>query len=145
MKLVKVNPVYNFNAVDRLLNEFFTQGFQQDSYSRNEITAQPATNLYETENVVEIEMLIPGFEKDQVTISVEKDQLVVAGKVEKQEEKQTKFRRIEFKTQNFEKKFRISDMLDAEKVNATFKNGILKIVIAKKEEVVAQKREIEIA
>ncbi|MCW0482905.1 Hsp20/alpha crystallin family protein [Gaoshiqia sediminis] len=145
MKLVKVNPAYSFNAVDRLLNDLFTQEYRSDRFAKNELSWQPATNLFEDEKSVQIELLIPGFEKEQVKISVEKDLLVIKGEVAEQEGQAAKYARVEFKPQNFEKKFRLSEKLDAEKIEAAFKNGILKLVVSKKEEAIPQRREIEIA
>lgn len=145
MRLVKVNPAYSFNAVDRLLNDLFTQEYRSDRYAKKELSWQPATNLFEDEKSVQIELLVPGFEKEHVKISVEKDLLVIKGEVAEQEGQAAKYARVEFKPQNFEKKFRLSEKLDAEKIEAAFKNGILKLVVSKKEEAIPQRREIEIA
>ncbi|MGD9928524.1 MAG: Hsp20/alpha crystallin family protein [Mangrovibacterium sp.] len=145
MRLVKVNPAYSFNAVDRLLNDLFAQEYRSDRYAKKELSWQPATNLFEDEKSVQIELLVPGFEKEQVTISVEKDLLVIKGEVAEQEGQTAKYARVEFKPQNFEKKFKLSEKLDDDKIEAAFKNGILKVVVSKKEEAVSQRREIEIA
>lgn len=145
MRLVKVNPAYSFNAVDRLLNDLFTQEYRSDRYAKKELSWQPATNLFEDEKSVQIELLVPGFEREQVKISVEKDLLVIKGEVAEQEGQTAKYARVEFKPQNFEKKFKLSEKLDAEKIDAAFKNGILKLVVSKKEEAIPQRREIEIA
>ncbi len=144
MRLVRVNnPVNQFNAMDRLLNDFFNQGAHNDSYNKNELACSPATNIYETENSVEIEMSVPGFDKEQVKISVEEKHLIIKGEVQ-ESEKETLYSHVEFKPQEFEKKFKLTDKVDDEKINASFKNGILKLSIQKKEEAVPQKREIEI-
>jgi HSP20 family protein len=143
MKFLKVNyPAYQMNHVDRLLNDLLTSEFCFDRYGKNELVSQPATNLYENEQAVEIEMSIPGYEKDQLKIAVNKDLLIVKGEAGKQEENEPKH--VEFRKGNFEKKFRLSDRLDAEKVNAKFKNGILTITVSKKEESIPQRREVEI-
>ena len=146
MKLVKVNhPGYHVNGVDRLFNDFFNQGVNHDRYNRKELSSQPATNLFENDDAVEIEMSIPGFEKEQVKISVEKDLLIVKGEAEGSAEESKENIRMEFKLQNFEKRFRLSEKMDLEQISASFKNGILKLTVSKKEEAVPQKREIEIA
>jgi len=145
MKFMKVSdPAYQMNQVDRLINNRLTSELCFDRYGENELIHQPATNLYENEQVVEIEMSIPGYEKDQLKIAVDKDLLIVKGVAEKKEETEPKHVHVEFKKGNFEKKFKLSDRMDAEKVNAIFKNGILKITVSKKEESVPQLREVEI-
>jgi HSP20 family protein len=146
MKFLKVNyPAYQMNHVDRfLLNDLLTSELCFDRYGKNELIDQPATNLYENEQAVEIEMSIPGYEKDQLKIAVSKDLLIVKGEAGKQKENGSKQVYVEFKKGNFEKKFRLSDKLDAKKVNAKFKNGILTITVSKREESIPQRREVEI-
>ena len=145
MKLVKMNPVYHVNAVDRLLNDFFSQNYQTDRLERKELTNQPATNLYDHDDHVAIELSVPGYEKEQIKISVEKDLLIIKGEVANEENQNATYARVEYRPANFEKKFKLSEKLDPEKINAGFKNGILKVSVSKKEEEVTQKRQIEIA
>lgn len=144
MKFLKVNyPAYQRGVANRLLNDLWSSEFCYDRYGRNEL-ASPATNLYENEQEVEIKMSLPGYEKDQVKIEIAEDLLVVKGGIEDQENKDSRDLRLEFGKGNFEKKFRLSGTLDAEKINASFKNGILTITVSKKEESIPQRREIEI-
>lgn len=140
-----MNPVYHVNAVDRLLNDFFSQNYQTDRFDRKELTNQPATNLYDQEDHVAIELSVPGYEKEQIKISVEKDLLIIKGEVENEGNQKVTYARVEFKPGNFEKKFKLSEKLDPEKINAGFKNGILKVTVSKKEEEQLQTRQIEIA
>ena len=149
MKLVRFNsPVYPINVVDYLLNDFFSPGFVSDQSGKGKTSFEPATNIYEDENVVAIEIAVPGYERDQVKISVENNNLVINGVAEKKEGQKDEISgssRIEFRTQNFNKRFRLSEKLNSEKIDAVINNGILKITVAKKEEIVPQKREIKVA
>ncbi|WP_163707670.1 Hsp20/alpha crystallin family protein [Mangrovibacterium lignilyticum] len=132
MKFVKVNPAYHVNAVDRLLNDFFQQGLNLDRDAKNEVGFQPATNVLDFENSVKLELQIPGFSKEQVKITLDKDVLVVKGEVSGQEESEATQTRIEFKAGNFEKKFKLNESLNVEKIQANFSNGILTLTIEKK-------------
>ncbi|RKD86492.1 Hsp20/alpha crystallin family protein [Mangrovibacterium diazotrophicum] len=145
MKLVKVNPAYSFNAVDRLLNDFFQEGLKNDRYAKNEIKVQPATNIFDYNEFVKIEMQIPGFSKEQVKITLDNDVLIVKGEMAKEEKEEVNYSRVEFKVSDFEKKFKLNHELDAEKVQANFSNGILILTIAKKEEQKPVVKNIEIA
>lgn len=145
MNCMKVNyPAYQMNHVDRLVTNLLNPEFQFDRYGKNELINRPATNLYENEQVVAIEMSVPGYEKDQLKIAVDKNLLIVRGEAEKKEENEPKHVYVEFKKGNFEKRFRLSESLDNEKINAVFKNGILRITVSKREESVPQRREVEI-
>ena len=145
MKLVKVNPAYSFNAVDRLLNDFFQEGLKNDRYAKNEIKFQPATNIFDYNEFVRIEMQIPGFSKEQVKITLDKDVLLVKGEIAQEEKEEVNYSRVEFKASDFDKKFKLNDELDVEKVQANFSNGILILTIAKKEEQKPVVKNIEIA
>ena len=107
MKLVRFNnPVYPINAVDRLLNDLFSSEFAFGGYGKREVLFEPATNIYEDEKAVEIEIAVPGYEKEQMKISVENNNLVVSGtsgKKEDQENEGSGCSHIEFRKQNFEK------------------------------------------
>lgn len=145
MKLVKVNPAYGFNAVDHLLNDFFQQGLQNDRYAKSEFAFHPAVNIYEFENFYKLELQIPGFSKEQVKISLDKDLLVVTGELPSVEKEEAKHGRVGFRLGNFEKKFRLPENLDTEKIQANFENGILVLTLVKKEKVQPTVRNIEIA
>lgn len=145
MKLVKVNPAYSFNAVDRLLNDFFLQGAYADRYARNEMNVQPACNIYDSENSVRIELQIPGFSKEQVKITLDENILIVKGESVKKEDPVSNYSRVEFRTKDFEKKFKLNDNLDREKIQANFLNGVLILTLEKREELKPVVRNIEIA
>jgi len=143
MKLVKVNPFYAHNGVDRLLNEVLSHGSNYDRYDRNELKSAPLANLFETEDAFKLELLVPGFDKERISLSVENDLLVIKGEAEKSE-KEYKYSRVEFEARDFEKSFKLSKKIDQEKIEASFKNGVLIIGLPKKEEAVAVKREIKV-
>jgi HSP20 family molecular chaperone IbpA len=145
MKLVKVNPAYRFNAIDRLLNDFFVDGFNYDRFERKEIGFQPATNVYEFEDSVKVELQIPGFSKEQVKITLDKDILVVAGEPGKTEKDDVKYSRIQFENRNFEKRFKLNNDIDQENIQAVFENGVLRLTFLKKKEAKQITRNIEIA
>ncbi len=146
MKFFKVSyPAYQISPSNRLLSNFLDSELCFDRYARNELVNQPATNVYENDQAVEIEVSVPGYEKEQLTIAVEKDLLRVKGEVTKKENDENRNAYLEFRNGSFEKKFRLSEKLDSEKVHASFKNGVLTITVSKKEDTIPQKREVEIS
>ena len=151
MKLVNVHrPVYRTNPIDHLLNDFFNANEVSDRLAQKELNYSPLTNVIEGNDKIVLELVVPGFEKDQIQLSVEKNILsvksnLIDNEVEGEDKKnEPKYSRVEFQKRNFEKKFRLSDQLDQEKISADFKNGILTITMAKKEEAIPVKRQIEI-
>lgn len=136
MNLVRFqNPRYNANRVlvDELFNNFFNNDYHED-YVKNNAT-KPATNIFETEKEFKIELLVPGVTKDDLSL-VQKDNLLTIKVEKKEEEKQEdyKYARREFGAYNFEKQYRLPKTIDAENITAKFENGILNVLLPKKEE-----------
>ncbi len=137
MNLVRFkNPYYsvNRNLVDDLFNNFLRNDYDEN-YLRN--CGRPATNVLESEKDFRIEMMLPGFKKEDVQINFHKNLLTV--KVDKEELKENsgeglKYAQREFGEYNFEKQFKVPNSVENEKIDANFENGILSIVLPKKEE-----------
>ena len=140
MNLVRFhNPEFNVNRnlVDELLNNFLRNDYHEN-YLEN-CGNQPATNVFETEKDFRIELLLPGFPKEDVQINYHKNLLTI--KVEKEEAKdekseEYKYAHREFGSFNFEKNFKVPNTVDAENISAKFENGVLHLVLPKKEEAV---------
>jgi HSP20 family molecular chaperone IbpA len=90
-------------------------------------------NISEEEQQFEIELILPGFSKEDLDIQIEQDDfLKVAGNVPENQEPESKVkRRRDFTQKPFEKSFRLGKNLDRKLIEASFRNGILKISIPK--------------
>jgi HSP20 family protein len=105
----------------------------------------PSTNILETKDGFELHMAVPGIQKKDVKISLEKNILTISSDTEVQKESDDmKYARREFVYGTFERSFTLPDTIDNENIKADFKNGILKVTLPKKEEVKISK-EIKIA
>lgn len=131
------NPRYNVNRnlVNEMFNNFMSNDYHED-YLKN-CSKQPATNVFETENEFKLELLLPGFAKEDVQISYHKNLLTI--KVDKQEKdgdekEEFKYQRREFGAYNFEKTFKVPNSVKSEAIDAKFENGVLSMVLPKKEE-----------
>lgn len=151
MKLVNVSrPVYQANPMDALLNDFFNANRTSDRLERQELAYSPSVNVLESDTEVVLELLVPGYSKDQIQLAVENNTLMVKSDLSKKEESapedssELKYSRVEFEKKDFEKKFRLSDKLDQEKIRAEVNNGILKVMLEKRKEAIPVKRQIEI-
>ncbi len=147
MNLVRFqNPRYvvNRNLADELFSNFLRNDYHENYLEK--CGNQPATNVFETEKDFRIELLLPGFPKEDVQINYHKNVLTI--KVEKVENKEGKgeefkYARREFGSFNFEKNFKIPETVNVENISAKFENGILNLVLPKKEEVL-EKSPLEI-
>ncbi len=137
MNLVRFNPHsrVNQNLVDQLYNNFLRNDYHEEYL--NNCNCKPATNIYETDVDFKIEMLLPGFKKEDVQLNYHENVLAVKVELpEKQEEQKPEYKYVhrEFEVYSFERKFKIPQTVDADKITARFENGILILGLAKKEE-----------
>jgi HSP20 family protein len=149
MNLVRFNNGrYNTNRVlvDEIFNNFFRNDYHEDF--ANNSGKEPATNIFETEDSFKIEVLLPGFKKEDVQLKFEKNLLTIKVENKEKDEKleEFKYAHREFGAFNFEKQFRIPKSVNDEKISANFENGVLNIVLLKKEEMLEKApKEIEIS
>ena len=101
-------------------------------------------NIAENEKDFRLELSIPGFSKDEVRISVQKNVLTIRSEKNTENEESVNYLRRGFATRNFEKRYQLSKDINPDNISANFHNGILEIVLPKKEEVL-EKSAIEIA
>ncbi len=92
-----------------------------------------AYNIVKNENGFTLEFAIPGFSKEDFTISMEEDKLLI--KLNDVEKSDRKYTRKEFDFSTFEKKFNIPSSIDTEKISASYEKGILSIVLKHAEKI----------
>ena len=102
--------------------------------SENNFPEIPPVNITETEQGFHLDFKVPGFGKEDFKISIDGDILTVSAETKsEQAEKKGQYTRKEFSHRSFKRTFTLpSDMLD-EKVEAKYENGILTLVLLKKE------------
>ena len=99
---------------------------------------RPQVNILETADDFRLELAAPGWSKKDFDVQLEDDQLIIsAARTEETPEGVTYLRR-EFHPQAFTRRFTLSDAVDTAAVKAAFKNGLLTLTLAKKEEAKAQ-------
>lgn len=106
-------------------------------------TFVPPVDVYEDEQNLILKLEIPGVNEEDLNVSLENNTLTIQGerKFEK-EEKEENFHRIERRFGSFTRTFRLPSTVDAEKVEANYEKGILKISLAKRAE--AKPKQIKI-
>ena len=95
----------------------------------------PAVNIVEQKDSFEVSLAAPGMKKDDFNIDVEGDTLYIsAEKKEEKEEKDEKYTRKEFNYSSFSRSFTLPDSVIREKIDASYENGLLKLVLPKTDE-----------
>lgn len=116
--------------VNNLIDNLFYDASSGRSFSK-----LPAVNVAETAAGFQVEFAVPGFGKEDFKINVEKDVLTVSGehKAENLEEGK-KYSRKEFSYSTFKRSFTLPETVDVNKIDANYKDGVLSLVVGKKEE-----------
>ena len=114
-----------------MFDEFFNDFFNVKPMS------VPPHNIMETENDFQIEFSVPGSNKKDFEIEVENDNIKI---IKKKEDLDTtnNYSRQEFNYSFFEKSFYLPESIDQSKINTKYDNGILRISLPKKSEVIIQ-------
>src|SRR5690242_3068100 len=103
----------------------------------------PAVDVMETDDEFQIRAELPGVEKKDVKLSVENGVLLISGHREQEkEEKGKRYHKIERAYGNFARSFTVPEAVDAEKVTAEFKHGLLTVRLPKSEK--ARPKSIEV-
>ncbi len=143
MQLVRFNPFRELTGMDRLFNHTFDRFFEDTDTRLTNRTWSPSVDVSETETEIIFTAEFPGFEKDEIDISVKEGRLSISGEREFTEEKETKHHRVERWYGKFNRSFVLPKSADAEKIAANLKNGLLTLTLPKKEE--AKPRQISVS
>ena len=91
----------------------------------------PATDIVETEGELMLYMDMPGVEKDQIKVKLEKNILVVDGQVDSNLYSELKPLYTEYNIGHFTRKFELSNEIDQTRIGATIEEGVLKLTLPK--------------
>jgi HSP20 family protein len=127
-----------FPAIPALFDDFLSRdlfNWNQSNFSSTSTTI-PAANIRETEDNFEVELASPGMDKKDFNVSLDGNTLTISSvKENDQEDKNDNYSRREFSYQSFQRTFVLpKDVVDEERISAQYENGLLKLVIPKREE-----------
>ncbi len=105
----------------------------------------PTVNTREAEDAYYIDVDLPGIKKEDISIDVNENVLTVSGERKvKEEHKEDDYYRVESRFGKFERSFTLPEDVDADKIEATSKNGVLEVKIPKVPQVDKAPKKIEI-
>lgn len=103
-------------------------------------TVAPKANIKETDQDFQIELAIPGYAKEDISIDVEDGVLSVKAHKEEQSEEPGTYTRKEFALSQYERSFRLPiEKIDLDGITAKLEHGILLLVVPKRKEVIEAK------
>lgn len=141
--------------IDRLFEDF-DRDFWRSPFRRPIFAIEPfwrreftwgaaAVDIVEKENAYEITAELPGMDEKHIEVKLANGGMTIKG--EKQEEKEEKKRDYylhERSFGSFERCFAVPEGVDTDKVEASFKNGVLTVTLPKKPEAIKPEKKIEV-
>ena len=94
-------------------------------------TATPKVNISGNEDNYQINVIIPGIDKENITLSIDNDILTIQSNYDKQKDKDQNALRTEFIIKEYYRKISLPKEADHQSISANLKNGILEITIKK--------------
>ncbi|HTX17537.1 MAG TPA: Hsp20/alpha crystallin family protein [Bacteroidota bacterium] len=151
MSLIKRNPTKDVElwnrefpvprAIDRLqreMNRAFDDFFRGDLFDTKALSAQPwspAIDVSETKDSYVIHAELPGVKKDEVKITMHENLITIKGEKKSEEEKKGEnYHRIERSYGSFERSFTLPGSVKGDAVEASYKDGVLTVMLPKTEE-----------
>jgi HSP20 family protein len=136
MSIIKRNDFFQpFGLFDDFFSRDLWNRAMTNSSSTN--TTIPLVNIKEGNENFEVEMAAPGMDKKDFKVELDGNLLTITSEKEIQNEEKDgeRYSRREFSYQSFQRSFQLpKDVVDADKIEAKYEHGVLRLVIPKKEE-----------
>ena len=119
--------------MDQLMSRFFGDGADM----AGDGLMSPRLDLSETDKEVEVRLDLPGFRSDDIQVNLDRDLLTISGEhKEEKEEKENgrRYHRIERRHGSFHRVVQLPSTVKEDKIDASFKDGVLTVKLPKAEE-----------
>ena len=140
------DPFRNF---EERMRRFFGEGFEPFKTSTEEnwslATWAPTCDIFETDNEIVVKAELPEVKNEDVHVTIDNNMLTLRGERKFSEEtKKDSYHRMERSYGEFFRSFTLPHFVDANKVSAEFKNGMLRITLPKREEAKPKQLEVKV-
>ena len=137
------NALIKSEELPSLLDDFFkpwNEWFNNGGQWAKPIS-MPAVNVTEDKDKYRVSLAAPGLKKSDFHVDIEGNMLTIRSEMESnKEQKEEKYTRKEYNYSSFRRSFTLPDDVKQEKIEATYEEGVLKLILPKKEE--ARKMEL---
>ena len=136
MSIVKYRTNYD-DYVPSTFNGFFNGFFndQQMSNAKSDVKFLPNTDVIELEKSFELQVALPGVKKEEVSLDIADNVLTIKGERKLENEKEEgRYRSFETQYGIFKRSFRLPKNVDQTKIEASYNDGILTIMLMKLDE-----------
>ena len=123
------------NEMPSLFDRYFSNIMNDGDFGQQRMSNVPAVNISENDDAFVLEVAAPGMKRENFSLNVEENRLIIEGRVEEEKEtKEKNYNRREFNFSSFQRTFTLPQSVDQEAIKASYNDGILHIELPKKEE-----------
>ena len=139
MALIRWNPFQELHVMQDAINRLFDDTFSSRYPKKHDEEGglfSPLVDIYETKEEIRMDVELPGMKLEDIKVNIEEDSLHIEG--ERKDEtvsKDRNYHRVERIYGKFSRSFNLPSNVEKQKINAVFKEGVLKITLPKKESV----------
>ena len=145
MSITRYDPFRDLRTlqeeVNRLFSSNLSRNFGDEGIGRGAWT--PTVDIYENKDQIVLEAELPGMNREDFELTIENNVLTLRGerKFEKRDEGDN-YHRVERAYGQFTRSFTLPQTVSGENATAEYKNGVLRVVLQKREEVKARRIEV---
>src|SRR5919202_3800375 len=145
MSITRYDPFRDLRSLQDEVNRLFStslgRGFDDEGLARG--TWMPTVDIYENKDSIVLEAELPGMNREDFELTIENNTLTLRGerRFEKKDEADN-YHRVERAYGAFTRSFTLPQTVSTEGATAEYKNGVLRVVLRKREEVKARRIEI---
>ncbi|MBI2820811.1 MAG: Hsp20/alpha crystallin family protein [Acidobacteria bacterium] len=150
MSIQRWDPLRDLLGLQERMNRLFQESMTRSRPGEENVVSMsgwsPSVDIYETDNDIVIKAELPEVDRKDLDVRIENNTLSIHGERKFDHEvKQENYLRMERSYGAFFRAFTLPNGLDTENVDATFKDGVLKLTLRKKAESRARSIKIESA
>jgi HSP20 family protein len=129
------DPMRELMTVQKRMNKLFESALARTDFeTQHEVDSwTPVADVYETAEALVLSLELPGFELKQIDLRLDADDLVVEGEQTMERERPgDRFHRVERSYGRFSRRFHLPSAVDREAIDATYRNGVLRVTLPHK-------------
>ena len=143
MSLVRWNPMRQMLTFENEMGRIFQDLANRTADTEAQVVWAPRVDVEEGQESYVVKAELPGIRLEDIKITIADNQLVIRGERRREVEKtDTTYHRVERTYGSFERAFTLTKAVDADKIQAMYRDGVLEVRVPKAEE--AKAREIQI-
>ncbi|MBI2213107.1 MAG: Hsp20/alpha crystallin family protein [Acidobacteria bacterium] len=133
--LVRLNPIAEMRRLQDEMNRMFDPGFPFETGELASASWVPAVDIEETAETLRVVAELPGMKREDIQVEFENGMLTIRGTRSREDEtKEKNFHRVERSFGSFVRAFRLPATVEADKITASYEDGVLKLEMPKREE-----------